>query len=364
MKSQKGAALIVVLSLLTISLMVGLSSMQSSQIDERLAGNYRAQTDAQMHAERVASELFERISVEDHADKKELAKNFDDLSVGFGWQEISGLAAGPDYSDNCHALDGPLGVACFVEVADGYLGLEQGSYIIAMGAVGDGGSVAVSEPVLVEVDPSGGGVDSPFSDGVIGCEGVVVNGGGNIDSRVRTLSENADVSLTGGTYVEGDVLATGGVYTDGSGGAGGDIRANKDVNINASVAYGGVFSKGNVFLNNTAQFSGGVSADGDVEFNNGATLGGSLSAGGDVTFANTGAFVEGSVTAAGEIHNNFDSWKETGSFAGGGVSSGAHSSVAPVPIGECDEVSLPSVVEEFTKWLFKIYRALRPVAVE
>ena len=58
MKQQKGAALIVVLSLLTVSLMVGLSSMQSSQIDERLAGNYKAASDAQMNAELGASEFM------------------------------------------------------------------------------------------------------------------------------------------------------------------------------------------------------------------------------------------------------------------------------------------------------------------
>src|SRR5690554_5559938 len=57
--SQQGAALIVVLSLLTISLMVGLSSIQASQIDERLAGNYRAQADAQMLAELAMSEAVE-----------------------------------------------------------------------------------------------------------------------------------------------------------------------------------------------------------------------------------------------------------------------------------------------------------------
>lgn len=55
MKQQKGAALIVVLSLLTISLMVGLSSMQSSQVDERLAGNYRASALAYSAAEHGAS---------------------------------------------------------------------------------------------------------------------------------------------------------------------------------------------------------------------------------------------------------------------------------------------------------------------
>jgi len=60
-KSQKGAALIVVLSLLSISLMVGLSSMQSSQIDERLAGNYRALSESQMFAELGASFAFDKL---------------------------------------------------------------------------------------------------------------------------------------------------------------------------------------------------------------------------------------------------------------------------------------------------------------
>ncbi|AMC99279.1 pilus assembly PilX family protein [Halomonas chromatireducens] len=58
MKKQRGAALIVVLSLLTMSLMLGLSGMQSSQIDERLAGNYRSSALAMMAAEFGASEAW------------------------------------------------------------------------------------------------------------------------------------------------------------------------------------------------------------------------------------------------------------------------------------------------------------------
>ena len=65
MDSQKGAALIVVLSLLTISLMVGLSSMQSSQIDERLAGNHKLATEVQMAAEKAATEGYSRIAEPD-----------------------------------------------------------------------------------------------------------------------------------------------------------------------------------------------------------------------------------------------------------------------------------------------------------
>ncbi|WP_458525943.1 pilus assembly PilX family protein [Onishia taeanensis] len=57
--NQRGAALIVVLSMLTASLMLGLTSMQSSMIDERLAGNFKAAAQAQMNAEEGGSEFFD-----------------------------------------------------------------------------------------------------------------------------------------------------------------------------------------------------------------------------------------------------------------------------------------------------------------
>lgn len=62
MANQKGAALIVVLSLLVGSLVIGLSSMQSSQVDERLAGNQKLVSEVQMSAEKAAALGFERAS--------------------------------------------------------------------------------------------------------------------------------------------------------------------------------------------------------------------------------------------------------------------------------------------------------------
>ncbi|MFQ3789947.1 PilX N-terminal domain-containing pilus assembly protein [Halomonas sp. A29] len=61
MKQQRGAALVVVLSMLAMSLMLGLSGMQSSQVDERLAGNYRSSVMAQMAAEAGASVAHEKL---------------------------------------------------------------------------------------------------------------------------------------------------------------------------------------------------------------------------------------------------------------------------------------------------------------
>src|SRR5690554_3558368 len=148
-KKQSGAALIMVLSLLAISLMVGLSSIQSSQIDERLAGNYRAQAQAQMNAERVVSELYERISISDHVDKKVIAKSFEEFGIGFGWEEFQSLSGEEEYLESCYNLSGSLGGACFLEISQGYLGLDEGEYIIAMGAVGDGAAV---ETVIVKIE--------------------------------------------------------------------------------------------------------------------------------------------------------------------------------------------------------------------
>ena len=55
MQKQQGAALIIVLVLLSVSLVIGMSGMNAALVDERLAGNYRASALAQMNAERAAS---------------------------------------------------------------------------------------------------------------------------------------------------------------------------------------------------------------------------------------------------------------------------------------------------------------------
>lgn len=135
--NQKGAALIVVLSLLTISLMVGLSSMQSSQIDERLAGNYKAQSVAQMGAEEAASAGWGGII--DGIESDDWTNLFDLTDHGLGsltWADLKDGESG--------ACESPA--TCF------YRYIKDGGdrYIVAMGSVGDG-AVSVSELVIVEV---------------------------------------------------------------------------------------------------------------------------------------------------------------------------------------------------------------------
>ena len=57
MKQQQGAALVIVMALLSGALMLGMSGMQSALIDERLAGNYRASVQSQMAGESFLSDI-------------------------------------------------------------------------------------------------------------------------------------------------------------------------------------------------------------------------------------------------------------------------------------------------------------------
>lgn len=150
MKKQQGAALIVVMSLLAISLMIGLMSMQSSQLDERLAGNYKAAAEAQMHAEEAASSLYNIIG------EKTLWVNFEDEELGedFAWDDFKKTFDEKTFDeDHCERVehDHGEGIACYVEISDDYardLGLPgDGGYIIAMGAVD--GAMAESEPIFI-----------------------------------------------------------------------------------------------------------------------------------------------------------------------------------------------------------------------
>jgi len=136
MKKQKGAVLVVVLSLLTISLMVGLSSMQSSQIDERLSGNYRAQSDAQMAAEAVASYAVGRLPGLNGS----IFVDFNPESI-FGWDDFSSSAV-VDFSSAVPVDDRvyscSAGVSCEfryvgVNSFNSIYGLLPGDYVVSMG---------------------------------------------------------------------------------------------------------------------------------------------------------------------------------------------------------------------------------------
>ncbi|MDK9687665.1 pilus assembly PilX N-terminal domain-containing protein [Halomonas sp. LC1] len=67
-KQQQGAALFVVMALLSASMVVGMTAMQSSLVDERLAGNFRSSVQAQMTAENTLSSLVNPVNTTNRND--------------------------------------------------------------------------------------------------------------------------------------------------------------------------------------------------------------------------------------------------------------------------------------------------------
>lgn len=154
MKTQKGAALIVVLSLLTISLMVGLSSIQSSQIDERLAGNYRAQADAQMAAEDAASQGWAVLeSIIETNPFYQFPEGGSRQAFIAQDQSSSGSfsAASSSWCSEQVVINGLGTEGCYA-----FLRLSGGNYIAAKGGVISGNQeVSVSPLLLIRLSASG-----------------------------------------------------------------------------------------------------------------------------------------------------------------------------------------------------------------
>ena len=189
MNRQKGAALIVVLSLLTISLMVGLSSMQSSQIDERLAGNYKAQALAQMGAEEAASEGFEVVTGKNQFSGTSL--ELDELGK-LTWDEFNNNG-NFDGGEDPEAGDCTTS-SCYYR----YVKLEDKYYIVAMGGV-DEGAVSVSEPVLVKLLFSGPvfGFEPEATVTCIGSACSFVPGSGKSGPAIDGTDRKAEGKTTG-----------------------------------------------------------------------------------------------------------------------------------------------------------------------
>ncbi|MGM0988537.1 MAG: pilus assembly PilX family protein [Pseudomonadota bacterium] len=182
MKRQQGAALIIVLSLLTVSLMVGLSSMQSSQIDERLAGNYKAATEAQMAAEIAASEGYE--------DKMSAVSSADDVEDGIPWVALQDSPLS-EYLDGRYVL---LDKSAAKHVESSYLGgwgdgwEDQGDFfVLGQGVVNQGGS-DVRREVLLTVIKDSSGLDSVFNCLGYQCVENRVNADGALDGADHPVS--------------------------------------------------------------------------------------------------------------------------------------------------------------------------------
>ncbi|SHM15844.1 pilus assembly PilX family protein [Vreelandella subglaciescola] len=205
MKQQRGAALVIVLALLTGALVVGISGMQSSLIDERLAGNYRASAQAQMNAEIAAASVLDRRSIK--KDRFNDAGKKVTLSIlqAMDWDELD-----KNYSANLKKLN--YGCERNGQPECVYISLilsEGGHYVVTKGVAGgrERGR-AESTTILLKYDDPSDDVVTPFGSAVTSCQNITLSG---------------SATITGGVVAGNDVIVSGNPAPPDSLAAGGEF---------------------------------------------------------------------------------------------------------------------------------------------
>jgi len=253
-QQQSGAALIVVLGIVAISTMIGLASMQSSQIDEKMAGNYKLATQANLLAERAAMAVVHDIVNSDGDFAPASASDVPPpKDIGFkSYAEGGG-------SHSCRIKPdgkGMTAAACYVEgeKSEDNNSEDNKSEDNDIIAAVFRDKKPVGQPLRIQVTVKGGGTPGgAYSSVLLGCEGVNVSSGGFIDSydsrkgaygvmtdeginsngtkaTISTNQANGDVTISGGgVNVYGDVSSQGAVKLTSSGTIHGDVVASTEI---------------------------------------------------------------------------------------------------------------------------------------
>ncbi|QOR39102.1 hypothetical protein HNO52_11690 [Billgrantia diversa] len=308
-QSQQGAALVVVLSMLSVSLMLGLSGITGSQVNERLAGNYRSSVIAQNEAEAGLYAFNDELRGAIDAFNNDQPPNppvFNANPTTFVADLRSAAvdarnAATPEQAQA--ALNGALPGTWSEEGTistngrhrwrllpalpedDALLAGQAGIRIVSEGFFGNAADEAMRTAtalVAVPVPPP------PGSRGLMSCEGVQVKGSGIIDSYdsregpyggsnaqrsnvvVGTQTEGAEVKVTGASPIHGEVAASGTFSTTGSGAVHGNVKANDTISISGggSNIYGNVTGLGDVAITSSGTVHGDVQAAGTLSLGN------------------------------------------------------------------------------------------------
>lgn len=166
MKQQQGAALVIVMALLAGALMLGMSGMQSALIDERLAGNYRASTQARMNAEIAAANALDDDALTFFTSTYSLS----DLIV-LDWDELN-----EQFSANQNVLNFACARGGQFECVYIPLNLADGSYILAKGITGGTQRGRAESKTILLRYVADGERQQPFGSAITSCQDITLRG--------------------------------------------------------------------------------------------------------------------------------------------------------------------------------------------
>lgn len=272
---QRGVALVFVLMLTTVTGMVVLTALNSSATQERMAGNFQKNLNAEWQAERATFESFNRLNawVRENPDASQ-----DELAEMAGFNPLSG-SGGRTFGTVAGWQDDRLALASSGQRYQDAYGSRQARLRL------------VTKP--------GGSGRSPFASGVIGCDGVDLTGSADISSYsskgepveqdvvVKTVRDGADITLDGASEIQGDILSTGSIVLGTSKPVAGRLHANKNISITSTaIIEGTVKAVGRVNVTNSAQLQELLQANQDVEITGAAILRGGVQTRGALALTN------------------------------------------------------------------------------
>lgn len=336
--SRSGVALVTVLMILSVLLVLAVGAMALTRTNLLIAQNQVSNTIARSNAEAGLDATI--------------------LALSAAFRE-SGVI--PDAS----SFEPPVAA-----ISDGTIDYELQSMVVngdlvSIRVTGDGPrNAAYESEALIEFSGTSSSGPTPFSGAIIACDGLALTGGGKIDAfdsrvagydqnnplwstSIRTTSDKADITLTGGTYVYGDLNATGGATVTAGASVYGNINANGDVHISSAGNFGGdIRTTGDMRFSNTAKVSGSVSSNGEMRFDNGAQVAGNAHSGADMVFTNTGANIKGDATVGGTYRPT-----QWGTHVEGSVINAQPVPNHPVPSDVCDPLGIDFVAGEVAQQL-------------
>lgn len=300
--------------------------MQSSLLDERLAGNHRESVLARMAAEAgIADKLLDDAFLNDPGNECS-PPPIDWSAIGL---EKYGLEEG--------------GYKVCYEKSTGILKL------VSMGLYG-AESRQAEQVIVAELREASGSV---FDTAVVGCEGITVSGGSRIGSYdstspgkawnesdpgdnagLKTLGGRSDIVLGDNARIYGDVVSNGSVFF------------GKKKQGSSSVVTGDVIAGGNIEINGDSSVRGDVYSAGKVDFNGSGEIFGNLSANRDVNFEEYASSVDGNIQAGGKVKSKK---RKAADHVGGDITENSNPDNSSAPVaGECDVLNIVETMQEYT----------------
>lgn len=290
--NQKGISSVVVLLLTFAASLLVFTVLQDSVTQERMSGNFQKRLNAEYQADRASYDSFHRLN--DALWRNPAATDADLLAAANRQQTDAGGGRWLTSSGTAIAAD---------KISVSALGQRYAD------------SRYSNQALLRKHLAAAPALASPFTHGITGCDGVLLNGSGLIDSydsadgaysrhgagsnaTVRTLRSSADINLTGNAPIYGDVLSTNNIVLSGSSVISGTVHSNGAITLSGGSEIAGGILAGAEYKQTNGRVLANIHANGNVSITQGL-VGGHIHTRGD--YFHRGLTVPGEVRANGNV---------------------------------------------------------------